>query len=1142
MILLLIFAYLQRITGKFEIDRNLERIATAKNSASQIFEQTTKIAPEIGSGYFSHLIKLLVKEENHDEKLAFFISRNDTIVYWTSDKVPLDSVQGVCNYPLFDTITLSNGEYLISTKPCGDFVLICTILNQQQYPFENRYLKNSSGTYLWMTQMISLLTLIFFFTFYIFSDLTILAFYIFYFRKLHDRFRRILTVFGFFAGLVMIRIGFYVFRIPDPVYDTQLFNPAIYSSGSLFPSLGDLLLHLIGLLVFLLGLNVTILRPQSHENDSRPMHWLTVFYYILVLLTFIGLSFFLITDIVLNSTVSFDLSDFEGISFNSIYGIFAILLILVINIFIAIPVINAVFLKTCNRLPNGNHVFGILSLLLVCLTCEIVYQTMVEKEKEVRRVLAAKILTRQNPVNEEKLDRLRIILINDTLVQSFFRTEEALLPTVEMRLQRYMEESLLNTFRAQYSLQVTFCDEDHLLTIQPKGDLVECGEYFTEITQASGRKTDVSGLWQMDYGVGPENYLLALQPDSTRDRIGPGRLIVVEFTSKYSLSNLGYPALLLNDRHINFPNLSGYSFAIYQDGNMVHSLGSANYPMLLNSENFNKQDICFYTLQGYNHLRMLQDEGKRAIIISRKDPGFLSIISLFSYLLILFLLFFWILDRLAGLRYIRFQPLNSLKGRLQIALTGAMVATLLVVGTLAIYYITALNARKNSNYLKEKSLSLLVELQHKLSAAENLTASGYDLESLLIKFSNVFFTDINLFDPEGKLIASSRSQIFGEGIISRYMNPVALEALRKGESSLFTQKEHIGTQYFSSAYLPVYNNQDRLLGYMNLPYFSKQDELSKEISGFLNAFINLYFLIILSGIVVSVLISRRITRPLEILALRLSQVKLGQSNELLEWRHKDEIGHLVSEYNRMVTVLAESTKRLARSERESAWREMARQVAHEIKNPLTPMKLSIQHLKKAWDEKSPDWEFRMERLTRSLILQIDQLSSIATDFSDFARMDEPVSAWVELDTMVKESLEIFNGFPGLQIHFNGTKEKIVLFTDPRHFRRILTNLINNSIQSKKPEEDCLIQVTTGADKHWAMLEIRDNGPGIPAELIDKVFQPYFTTRSGGTGLGLAIVKGLIQIMNGEIELRSDPGSGTLVRIKIPINDKNGENQ
>jgi nitrogen fixation/metabolism regulation signal transduction histidine kinase len=269
----------------------------------------------------------------------------------------------------------------------------------------------------------------------------------------------------------------------------------------------------------------------------------------------------------------------------------------------------------------------------------------------------------------------------------------------------------------------------------------------------------------------------------------------------------------------------------------------------------------------------------------------------------------------------------------------------------------------------------------------------------------------------------------------------------------------------------------------------------------------------------------------------LGNLIFGKSNEKLEWKRNDEVGRLVEEYNRKVDELAKSAELLAQSERESAWREMARQIAHEIKNPLTPMKLSVQYLQKSWEEKSDDWEQRISRFTSTMIEQIDSLSFIASEFSDFARMPDSQNEQLELNEIIRSVSSLYRNISNIRVVTESEVVEALIFADRKQLIRVFTNLFNNSVEAIGEEKDGLIRVHLRTFENKHLITFADNGSGIPAKQAGKIFQPNFTTKSGGMGLGLAIVKNIIQNSQGEISFQSDEKIGTVFSISFPDSKK-----
>jgi len=300
--------------------------------------------------------------------------------------------------------------------------------------------------------------------------------------------------------------------------------------------------------------------------------------------------------------------------------------------------------------------------------------------------------------------------------------------------------------------------------------------------------------------------------------------------------------------------------------------------------------------------------------------------------------------------------------------------------------------------------------------------------------------------------------------------------------------------------------------------------------------VNFYLLLITITVLIAVFISNQITQPLRMIQSKLSKISLGDTNEKIDYEGKDEIGSLVTEYNHMVDELARSAEKLARSERESAWREMAKQIAHEIKNPLTPMKLGVQHLQMtvAREEESGERK-NLQRITRTLIDQIDHLSAIATEFSNFAQMPGARNEKVDLVEKIKKISELFLNTDQIEIdtRFDGIKSAIV-FADREQLSRVFINLIKNAIQSIPEEREGKIGVGLETIDNEAIVKVTDNGRGIPDELGDKLFQPNFTTKSSGMGMGLAIVKNIVENAGGSIHYETELGRGTTFIVKLPL--------
>jgi nitrogen fixation/metabolism regulation signal transduction histidine kinase len=293
----------------------------------------------------------------------------------------------------------------------------------------------------------------------------------------------------------------------------------------------------------------------------------------------------------------------------------------------------------------------------------------------------------------------------------------------------------------------------------------------------------------------------------------------------------------------------------------------------------------------------------------------------------------------------------------------------------------------------------------------------------------------------------------------------------------------------------------------------------------------------MASILVVFYISARITNPLRLIRENLRKMQLGKVSKPIDYAYDDEIGLLVTEYNNKVDELALRAAQLARSEREMAWREMAKQIAHEIKNPLTPMKLNIQFLQRTSVENPNEYKEKIKRITDTIIEQIDNLSAIAAEFSNFAKMPKAKNQVFDLMTKLNETIQLYNYSGQVDIDIKqGCDQTLWVMADPEQFSRAIINIVRNAIQAIPDTVRGKIEIVVQSENQWAIIQIKDNGKGMPEDLKEKIFVPNFTTKSSGTGLGLAITRNIIESFNGNIWFVSEPDKGTTFFIKITLHN------
>lgn len=766
-------------------------------------------------------------------------------------------------------------------------------------------------------------------------------------------------------------------------------------------------------------------------------------------------------------------------------------------------------------------------------------RTLNEKEKSKRVIIAENISTDRDPFLEYNFETVLERIYSDTIIQNQIKNIYS--DTVEQSIVLKIENYFDVYAHSKYTPYIIICDATRILDIQPDNYLQNCYDYFDDVIHNYGIATSHKDLFFINSNSINNSYVARVQ-FQTGSAINPTtQTIFIDLVSEFIPEGLGYPELLIDEStNISGSDLLNYSFAKYKNNDLVYKFG--NYYYSLNLDNYKSLSNKFgdFMLNDYNHI-LIDKEPDSSFIISHKNKDFIETVAPFSYFFIFFSIFILIIYGLTEFTFTNIKSQISFRNRLQFTLLAIILTSFLVIGISTMFYLTQLNNNKNYEALSEKAHSVLIELEHKFGEEETISADMIDfLNAQLEKFSLVFFSDINLYSLEGTLIASSRPQIFSEGLISELMDVTAYNELAVNEKLLFIQHEKIGNYEYLSAYVPFRNSQNDLIAYLNLPYFARQSELQVEITTFLVALVNIYVLFFVLAIVFAIIISRRISKPLQLIKEKIGQIELGKSNEKINWSREDEIGSLISEYNRMIEELSQSADLLARSERESAWREMAKQVAHEIKNPLTPMKLSIQYLKKAWDDKADNWDDRLDRFTKTIIEQIDNLSEIASEFSDFAKMPTKKTESIELNEVINNSIELYNDHESIGLNVSLQIGKYYINADKNQFMRVFNNLIKNSIQATEGKENGQIRISTKQTEEEFLISIEDNGSGIPAEMYDKIFTPNFTTKTSGMGLGLSIVKSIVEDAKGKIWFESKVGERTIFFISFP--NKNVEHE
>ncbi len=981
-------------------------------------------------------------------------------------------------------------------------------------------------------------------------------------------------------GFILIVLGLRIVSLhggwPSYVTAFDLFSPTVYASSDGWPSLADLLINSV--LILLSSFVIAGLFERFLGKSSASIRFLHAIG-LASLLAFSMYVNFLLKGLVIHSSIPFEINSITALNAYSFLGILsmgllyyscfklydglakaiaksgytqgqlglilaiAALVWILVNHFIGIvdliyvlwPIALLtglfyfrIFLDVQGR-NFGGIILGIVFFAALGSHSFIKYSS--SREHAQRKVFAEKLAVDDDPVAELLFEDLAKRLAKDQEIRNVF--EENDLHSRET-LQGFISSRYFNGYWSRYDVEIFAYEADStvwgkLPSVRPKTfrDVLRQINTYGEPTELVDQLFFMFNTEDLVtyIAIVPLHYSLSTSPDG---------FIVIELSSKLFPQQLGFPSLLIDEGFQASHISENYATARYAYGKLISSRG--RYPYQSHPGNFDDiyESQEFLRKRGYEHLVSRVDQNT-LLILSKELKSPLDKATTLSYLCAIFGVLFVLLLAIKNLALSRSSFTLNLNQKVQGLLVILTLTSLLLFTFATQYFIREKYTEKNQSQISEKMQSILMELGHKLGEEEQINYDMIDyLNRLLSQFSFIFFTDINIYSPDGLLLASSQMRMFNEGLISRKIHPEAYTHLRYLDQVEFINQEKVGQMAFLSGYAPFYNDRGELLAYVNLPYFAKQTELENEISSFLIAVVNVFVLLFLLSILFGLYTAQWITAPLRAIRENLQGIELGKANRLIAYSGTDEIGRLVNAYNDKVAELENNAALLAQSERESAWREMAKQVAHEIKNPLTPMKLNIQYLERSLSNGGHIDEARIEKISKQLIEQIDTLTGIANAFSNFAQMPKAQETKVDLVHLLDSAVGLYDKFEKINIHADfGSISQAFIMADKEQMLRVFNNLIKNAIQATDGQAHRVIRIGLKESEGGYQASVSDNGKGIAPEDRQRIFMPNFTTKSGGMGLGLALSKNIVEQSGGKIWFESIGSSDTSFFVWMP---------
>lgn len=928
------------------------------------------------------------------------------------------------------------------------------------------------------------------------NSLIVLAIACYTFRVLKD-FKFVSKQFNLFLGLFLWSLSIVLLLITDNLFSVLVLNSTValeayrINSLSVF-SLIEYLIISIWFVVAILSI-ISSLRFVNYYGTKKLPILLALFFLVALVLFWIF------------------------VSTPSLFG--AIFIVLV-------AMYLGVYYKTSQLLKSSIFtllilIFSIYSVIVVTLNAE-------KKDREVRKILAINMANERDPIAEVMFAQFARKMHADEDIINYLDN----IASMEQDLYEHLNEYYITGYFKKYDFQITVCLPISDLFIEKSGQVIRCYSFFEDMLNEYGVRIPGTSFYHLNNQNGRISYLGMIEyllPD------GEEICIYLELDSKLSRELLGYPELLLDASVASRAAVADYSSAKYFHNQLIARTGSFNYPLVNHFEVDSSSRYTFITLDGQNHM-IYNADGDVLVVLTKPTVGLFNITASFAWVFLFFFVIMLFLLWLGGNPVDLNIKVPSFKNRIRFSMIQVLLLSLILVAMVTITYSVKSFERKNFDNLNEKLVSAMVDIEGNL-VREGLLEPTYSnyITHYLVRLSNVFHSDINLYDTQGNLLSTSRPEVFDRQLIGSKMHPIAWFHMDQRHSAKLIHTEQIGNMSFLSAYAPLFDIYNNKVAYINLPYFTRQGEFMDEVFAIIVALVNIYALLILVTIFAAVLISNQISRPLELIRHRISTIDIGKHNETIDYAGKDEVGKLVNEYNRMVFELAESAQKLAQSQRQSAWREMAKQIAHEIKNPLTPIKLNLQHLVRAKNDNMPGWEELFDKFADSLADQIKSLSNIATEFSNFAKMPVGHFENISLRKVIVDSVNLFSGYPNIVVESNfESEDNFNVFADREQLQRVFVNLLKNAVQAIGKKEGGRVVVQVKMIENHVRIVVEDNGVGISPEQQAKMFSPNFTTKSGGMGLGLAISRGIVETMGGKIWFKTEFGFGTRFYVDLPL--------
>ncbi len=985
------------------------------------------------------------------------------------------------------------------------------------------------------------------------------------------------------ASLLILR-GFSYF-VPFPFFFRQfeLFNPAIYASSALHPSLGALMIN------SLLTLWITkFIRYRYDYNlyteGDRKKNLILSYVFFTGFIIFSFFVFSIIRSLVVDSGIPFNVINFFELNKYTAAAFFivSVLILIYYNLtYILMQPANQMGIPLWQKLAIASTLsiiilFGFTNTIsiyvqlgmMVWLIGYIIFVHYKINDFESRLIrspyflfwviffsFSTTFLLKESDVLEEK----KVKNIAENLSYKSINTDQNLLTLSIEELNTFFHKK--DFYRFKDSLQNRFIKDSLYVNnfsaylnnfdigiytfnsaVEPLFNNNDLSKAELDSVISKSLEISVRDLFYNESDSGTNAFIYRNEFVSN-DKDSAGYLYLTITPKEYMDNNLYLQLLAETDNMETLAN--NYYIAIYKNRRIVHESTDYDFPDTIDPSPFPVEELV--VVSDFNGNQYWYNAGNNKMIVIVKRNGVLfEFIAMFSYLLgfcmvsilLINLLYFLIESRFRKKAIVQKVQL-SMRTQVYTAIIFVSLFSFVLIGGSTISFFILNFEKENVNRLHSVINRFIKEIEFDARIIFGLDKPVPSQEEFnefitaeIMRMASVSNENINYYDTSGKIVTTSQPYIYNRKILSSQMHPVAYNQMRVNFKKDFYQNEQIGSFRFLSGYAPL-QLRGVDMGYLNIPFLNSQSQLNKNISSFITIIIILTALVFLLAGVLSVFLTQRILNSFSVLKDRMKMINIGKENEEVYWEKNDELGALINEYNRMVRKLDASVQQLAKTEREGAWQEMARQVAHEIKNPLTPMKLNLQFLQRLVDIGDESSKELSKKIADSLIEQIDQLALIAGDFGQFANIGNVRLEEFHISEVLDSLVKMYSVESDYEIVYKKSGKDLIYF-DKSQTTRLFTNLIKNAIEASSAEENNSIEIIMQDYGENVVVSVHDYGMGIDEEKAKRIFVPNFTTKSSGTGLGLAISKGIVENAKGRIWFESIPRVGTTFYVSLPL--------